>query len=282
MLSVSHKILIARQLNRLLRLGRGLVGRTMRTQCRRHGLRWALDLDEGIDLSIYLLGSYEPRTLRAYEKLIRPGAVVLDIGANIGAHTLHFARLAGPAGRVIAIEPTDFACAKLRANLALNPELQARVTIEQLFLVADRAVTPPATVPSSWPVAAGPGELNAWHGRAQDSAAAKAMTADDYCTTTGVDRLDFVKLDVDGHECAVLRGFRTCLARFRPVIIVELAPFIYAGPKAQEFDEFILFLAGLGYEFTDTNSGHAVSCDPGELRRMITPGGGINALLRPR
>jgi FkbM family methyltransferase len=282
MLSVGQKIFIARQLNRLLRLGRRLLGRDMHTRCRRRGLNWALDLDEGIDLSIYLLGAYEPRTLRAYESLIRPGAVVFDIGANIGAHTLHFARLAGPTGRVVAFEPTDFACAKLRANLALNPELQPRVTIAQLFLVADRTVKPPATVPSSWPVAAGSGELNAWHGRAQDSAAATAMTADDYCATAGVDRVDFVKLDVDGHECAVLHGFRTCLARFRPVIIVEIAPFIYAGPKAREFDEFILFLAGLGYEFTDANSGRTVSPDPGDLRRTITPGGGINAILRPR
>jgi FkbM family methyltransferase len=282
MFSVSQKIFIARQLNRILRGLRGLVGHDMHARCRRRGLNWAVDLDEGIDLSIYLLGAYEPRTLRAYTPLIRPGAVVFDIGANIGAHTLHFARLAGPAGRVVAFEPTDFACAKLRANLALNPELAGRVAVEQLFLVADRTVTPPLTVPASWPVAREAGDLNAWHGRAQGSAAATAMTADDFCAQRGVDRIDFVKLDVDGHECAVLRGFRSNLARFRPVIVVEIAPFIYAGPKAQEFDEFIRFLAGLDYDFTDTNSGRAVSPDPAELRRTITPGGGINAILRPR
>jgi len=282
MLSVSQKIFIARQLNWMLRIGRGIFGRTMRTTCRRGGINWALDLDEGIDLSIYLLGAYEPRTLKAYRSLVPAGAVVFDIGANIGAHTLHFARLAGAAGRVVAFEPTDFACAKLRANLALNPELAPCVDVQQLFLVADRSVAPPATVAASWPVAAESGGLNAWHGRDQGSAAARAMTADDYCATAGVERLDLVKLDVDGHECAVLRGFHTSLARFRPVIIVEIAPFIYEGPKAQEFDEFINFLAGLDYDFTDANHGHSVPANPDALRRMITPGGGINAILRPR
>jgi hypothetical protein len=81
-------------LNHALRLIRRLGGRGMTTVCRRRGVRWELDLDEGIDLSIYLFGAYELRSLRAYAPLIRPGATVFDISAHIGARTLHFARLA--------------------------------------------------------------------------------------------------------------------------------------------------------------------------------------------
>ena len=282
MFSVSQKIFIARQLNRALRLVRRLGGRDMRATVTRRGVRWTLDLDEGIDLSIYLLGSYEPRTLQAYARLVRPGAVVFDIGANIGAHTLHFARLVGPAGRVFAFEPTDFACVKLQANLALNPSLAGQVSLHQLFLVADRATPPPARVASSWPVAHHTGDVNAWHGRSQPATAAAAMTTDDFCAQTGVTRIDLVKLDVDGHEYDVLRGFRASLARFRPVIVMEIAPFIFAGEKAREFDDFVRLLVELDYDFTDVNTGRRVSRDPGELRRMITPGGSINALLFPR
>ncbi|MBI2813951.1 MAG: FkbM family methyltransferase [Opitutae bacterium] len=278
--SVSQKIFIARQLNRLLRFARGLFGLGMQVRCRRDGLNWELDLNEGIDLSIYLLGAYEPHTIKAYAPLIRPGAVVFDIGANIGAHTLHFARLAGPTGRVFAFEPTEFACAKLRANLALNPALAERVSLQQFFLVAHRAVTTPPTVAASWPVADS-GETNAWHGRAEDSSRAAAVTADDFCARAGVTRIDFVKLDVDGHEWSVLQGFSETLARFRPVIVVEIAPFIYAGVKAREFDDFIRFLDGLGYCFTNVNTGRTISPCADELRRTITPGGGINALLLP-
>lgn len=279
--SVSQKIFIARQINRLLRLTRRLVGRDMRVQCRRRGLRWALDLNEGIDLSIYLLGAYEPRTLRAYAPLIRPGAVVFDIGANIGAHTLHFARLVGPEGRVYAFEPTDFGCTKLRSNLALNPALAGRVLLQQHFLVADRTVSAPAAVAASWPVTDDSGDVNAWHGRDEASNRATAVTADDFCAQAGIARLDFVKLDVDGHEWSVLQGFRETLARFRPIIVVEIAPFIYAGEKTREFDDFIEFLAGLGYRFTDANSGSEVPRTAAGLRALITPGGGINAVLLP-
>lgn len=281
MLSVRQKLVIARLANRMLRALRRAAGRDMRARCRRGGLEWALDLDEGIDLSIYLLGAYEPRTVRAYEKLIRPGAVVFDVGANIGAHTLHFARLAGPAGRVVAFEPTDYACAKLRANLALNPDLAGRISLEQLFLVAERSVAAPAVVAASWPVTAAAGDLNAWQARSERSTP-QAMTADDFCAQAGIDRIDFVKLDVDGHEYSVLQGFRATLARFRPPILIEIAPFIYDETHAGEFDALIRLLAGMNYEFTDANSGRRVANDPAALRRSVTPGGGFNAILYPR
>ena len=92
----------------------------MQAEFKRGGLRWMLDLDEGIDFSIFLLGSFEPDAVRCFEKRIKPGDVVLDICANIGAHTLRLARLVGSSGRVLAFEPTIYAYAKLRSNLELK------------------------------------------------------------------------------------------------------------------------------------------------------------------
>lgn len=112
--------------------------------------------------------------------------------------------------------------------------------------------------------------------------AATALTADDFCVAREVTRLDFVKLDVDGHELSVLKGFRDSLARFRPAILIQIAPFVYKGANADEFEEFINFLAGLNYDFTDANTGRPISSDPAELRRIITPGACINAILLPR
>jgi FkbM family methyltransferase len=271
---------VARMLNLTLRPLRRIAGQGMRTRCARKGIEWDLDLDEGIDLCIYLLGAYEPRTLRAFAPIIGPGAVVLDIGANIGAHTLHFARLVGPAGHVYAFEPSDYACAKMRANMALNPELADRISLEQRFLVADGSEPLPPTVYSRWPVAKDHPDLNADHlGKPEALVGASAVTADDFCDGAGLQRLDFVKLDVDGHELQVLRGFRRGLERFRPSILVELAPFVYKGSRAAEFDDFVNFIANLGYSFTDARSGALISRDPAQLRRQITPGGSMNCLL---
>ncbi|MSO73187.1 MAG: FkbM family methyltransferase, partial [Rhodospirillaceae bacterium] len=111
------KILIAAMLSRAVRGLRRLLGAGRVGEFDRGGFRWRLDLGEGIDFSIYLLGSFEPITLGACRRLINPGDTVLDIGANIGALTLPMARMTGEAGKVYAFEPTAYAFEKLRANL---------------------------------------------------------------------------------------------------------------------------------------------------------------------
>src|SRR5271170_1360120 len=98
-LRTKDKIRLARTASIMVGWARWLGGSKDLVEVRRDGLRWQLDLREGIDFSIFLLGVFERSSVNVYRRLIRPGDVVLDIGANIGAHTLQFARLVGGAGR---------------------------------------------------------------------------------------------------------------------------------------------------------------------------------------
>src|SRR5580692_10186007 len=123
MLTTTQKIALARAVQMPVVAARSLARLGAVTTVRRRRVNWALDLREGIDFSIWLLGAFELATVRAYERLVRRGDTVLDIGANIGAHTLHLARAVGAEGKVWAIEPTDYAIGKLRDNMALNPGL---------------------------------------------------------------------------------------------------------------------------------------------------------------
>lgn len=281
--NVRQKMFLARMLNHSIRPVRRMLGKGMRLRCTRKGVNWNLDLDEGIDLCIYLLGAYEPRTLRAYTPLIKPGNVVFDIGANIGAHTLHFARLVGHSGKVFAFEPTDYAAGKLKANLALNPSFEERVTLEQSFLVANNAEALPKTVFSRWPVANEFSDLNTDHlGKPEALVGATAVTADQFCESANVQRIDFVKLDVDGNELTVLQGFKRGLGRFRPHVLVELAPFVYKDSRSEEFDSFVKFFLELNYDFVEAGNGARVEGDLGDIRRHIPPGGSMNFLLYPR
>src|SRR5436190_15128496 len=152
MLSTAMKVRIARILYVIVHGFRRLFGGKDQILVRRRGVLWNLDLREGIDLTIYLAGAFERDTLRALERLVKEGATVLDIGANVGAHTLHLARLVGDKGRVIAFEPTDYAMAKLQANLKANPALQARVETHQVFLGESDGFSLIPSLASSWPV----------------------------------------------------------------------------------------------------------------------------------
>src|SRR5262245_45307471 len=96
--------------------------------CIRGGIRYRLDLSEVIDLGIFV-GGWEPRTIGFLRRNVLAGQTVIEVGSNVGAHTLILARLVGPQGKVFGFEPTDYALAKLRFNLSMNPDLAKRVEI---------------------------------------------------------------------------------------------------------------------------------------------------------
>lgn len=280
-LSTAAKVRIARMLYLFLRVvrtpfrGRDLVS------VRRHGIMWDLDLREGIDLTIYALGAFERDTLRAIESLVRPGATVLDIGANVGAHTLHLARLVGEGGRVIAFEPTDFAIAKLRANLKANPSLESRVEVHQAFLVADAKAAPDVpAVASSWPVDGRVPDDPEMGSRAMGVSGASAMTVDDVLAAAGNPAIQLIKMDVDGHELEVLEGARQLLVRSHPVIVMELAPYVFH--PSSKFDEMVKMLTDSNYVFRPLGSGIDLPSDPTALRALIPRLGSVNVVALPR
>jgi hypothetical protein len=86
MLTTREKITMAKAGYHLIMAGRRLCGLPRRLQVERDGLAWQLDLAEAIDFTIWLRGRFEPATLALCERLVSPGAVVLDIGANVAPH----------------------------------------------------------------------------------------------------------------------------------------------------------------------------------------------------
>ena len=78
----------------------------------RGGIKYSIDLTEAIDFNIFL-GGWEPKTLKFLRDNLRSGDVVIEVGANVGAHTLVMSRIVEKSGHVYAFEPTDFAMSKL-------------------------------------------------------------------------------------------------------------------------------------------------------------------------
>jgi hypothetical protein len=157
------------------------------------------------------------------------------------------------------------------------------VSVQQRFLVAEGSDPLPSAAFSRWPVGPGRHDVDADHlGKRETLANASSVTADDFLEAEGLRRLDFVKIDVDGCESTVMRGFRRSLERFRPRILIEIAPFVYGSEGAPEFDGLVRLIGDLGYGMTDVRTGRAIPCDPSALRRIISPGGSLNCLLNPR
>jgi FkbM family methyltransferase len=275
-----RKFALARLVYSGLMLPRRLFGLSERAQVTRKGIRWDLDLSEAIDLSIYITSYTEYSTVKAYQRLVKPGDVVLDIGANIGAHTLQFASLTGPRGKVFAFEPAEFAFRKLQRNVQLNPQLSRRIVANQIMLMASPQDKVAPRVYASWPLIRHEDQHEEHVGRPMPTTNSRASTLDDYLALMRVSNVDFIKIDVDGYELEVFRGARILFDRCKPPMIIELAPHHF-DETGRNFDELIEQLRYLRYTITDIETGGVYPYDAAEIRRRIPTGTVRNVFARP-
>ncbi|MBE7383319.1 MAG: FkbM family methyltransferase [Leptolyngbya sp. SIO1E4] len=163
-----------------------------------------------------LTGAYDPKTSAIIRRFVSVNDVVIDVGANVGALTLLMATVANQ-GKVIAIEPGPPICSRLRNNLKLNPDIQKTVDVYQIGL-SDRAgellwQEDPNVVGNA-------GLLH--HG----GEPVKVDTLDNVVKNSGIERLDFIKIDVEGMEYEVIKGGLASITQYRPFIYYEtLEPF---------------------------------------------------------
>ena len=279
MLTTKTKIALAGLAYRTIAKSRGLLGKSKQVEVRRGGVRWRLDLEEGIDFSIYLLGAFERSTVATLRELVKAGDVVLDIGANIGAHTLGLAKNVGAAGKVYAFEPADFAFQKLLRNLALNPELQKRTKAAQVML-GSGPEKPPNGVYASWPLEKVDSVHPKHRGRFVSTEGAVVDTLDGFVAREKVSRINLIKMDVDGHELPVLQGGRSVLREHRPVIVMEMSPYVHAEEQ-NSFAAVIEVLKEFRYKIEDARNRRTLPLDAAALERLIPDGAGINVVALP-
>ncbi len=155
---------------------------------------------------------YEADVCRALETYVKPGAVCLDVGAHVGYMTLLMAKLAGPDGRVYAIEADPENVALLQENVHLNGYSE-RVSALHMAAVERNAGT--------LPFQRGQTSLrgNVSQPGAPDCQLVRAGSLDS--ELAGLTRLDLAKIDVEGGEVGVIRGAIGLLRRLRPVVLLE-------------------------------------------------------------
>jgi FkbM family methyltransferase len=273
-----QKIAVARAAYSVIHAARAVIGRSDRCVVKRNGIVFELDLSEGIDLAIYL-GVFESGTRSALRKLVQPSSVVLDIGANIGVHTLLLADAVGPSGRVLSFEPTDFAIRKLRRNLDLNPDLATRVKPYHCFLASNDGAEVPISIYSSWPLTDAE-DLHQKHlGQAMPTQAALARSIDGVLAELGNPTVQLVKMDVDGFESEVLRGATALLRDSRPIFMMELSPYVLVE-RGSSVEELVSFFIPNGYHFFHERTGERLPSTSEDLGRLVGDGESMNVVAR--
>ena len=188
-----------------------------------------------IGARIILNRSYEKYVADVVRPRLKPGDVMLDLGANIGYFTMLGAACVGAGGKVIAFEPSAANCALVRASAARNGF--SNVTLHQKA-VAERA---------GWVGL----ELEDSNGKiVRDAAASEARVE-----TVALDKMladephiHLVKMDIEGAEPLALAGMTRLLERHRPLLFTEFHPVSLRDVSGFEPEDYLRALRALGYD----------------------------------
>lgn len=217
------------------------------------GMRMSLDLQAEKD---YWLGTYELELQATIEDLVEPGAVVYDIGANIGYITLLLSQIVGESGQVFAFEALPANLDRLRENIYLNG-LESRVFVVP-GAVADRSKPVRFLIGPS----GGVGKVEGSAGRQEltytESITVPGIVLDEFVFTGGNPVPQVVKIDIEGGEVIALKGMRRLLAEASPLVFLEIH-----GPEAARVAWDALKSAG--YSICDMRTNYPIIKSVGVL-----------------
>ena len=180
------------------------------------------------------LGTYEYDKVRVFERCVRPGDVVYDVGAHVGNYTLLASELVGPAGRVFAFEPLPRNLRFLREHVRLNKA--ANVTIVDAAVAGREGKAFMSKGASSSEGRLGPaGEIEV------------RTVGLDELVSEGLPAPKCIKMDIEGGELDALEGASGILADAKPVVFLSTH-----GPQVHEPCRSLL--AAAGYELRELGS----------------------------
>jgi FkbM family methyltransferase len=207
-----------------------------------------------------ILGGFENKERAFIEGFLRPGLVVVDIGAHHGFYSLLASKKVGPTGRVLAFEPSPRERSRLLRHLRLNSCLNARVwdcALGQadgnadLFVVDGTETGCNSLRP---PNASQPAK----------TVPVKVASLDDCLEREGIDHVDFIKMDVEGAEVEVLKGATRLLDRRpRPVLMCEVQD-IRTAPWGYPAKEIVDFLSHREFQWFSISDDHGLSLIPSD------------------
>jgi FkbM family methyltransferase len=186
-------------------------------------------------------GEYEPHVTAELMSCLRPDDVFVDVGASLGYYTVLAGRLVGPTGRIVACEPgpqnQTVLSTNVWANRLDNVEVyQVAVSDQSGFVL----YSPATSNGSIFPFEGDVGSLTVF---------ALVQTRPLDIVLKGFERVNVIKVDVEGAEGLVFRGAALTLKKYRPVLFFEFSPPALSSVSRMDAREVLGFLELLGYSF---------------------------------
>jgi FkbM family methyltransferase len=180
----------------------------------RCGPRLFVHADEHIGRTVFYFGDLEPKLSWVCSQLLGPGHTVLDVGANYGVITMLAAQAVGPGGCVHAFEPQPGVAELLRRSVSLNG--MSQVVVHEVAL-SDSDGQLELRVPTE---NLGAASLGRSHDGPSTAFTVDVRSSGAYLASLDLGPIRLLKIDIEGHEPAFLRGARDYLAAAPPDVIV--------------------------------------------------------------
>jgi FkbM family methyltransferase len=182
-----------------------------------NGMTMRVAWNDYVSRNILTSGYYEPEIIRIFEKFLRPGMVLFDVGGHVGQYSLVGSRLVGDTGSVHSFEPDPRTFAWLKSNVEANR--LTNVHVNQMALAGE---TGEKQFFFATPKDIGSNSLSKPSNFSGRTAIVRCMTIDDYMKEHGLTRVDMMKIDVEGAESFVLAGASSILNMAeKPLIVIE-------------------------------------------------------------
>lgn len=209
------------------------------------GIRLVVYLGNDLSRCLYVGGVYEPNEFMFLSEVLRPGMTFIDVGANDGLYSLFAARRVAPTGRVLAFEPSLREFSRLEKNISLN---KLTTLLPLRMAVSDREGV--ATLRVAGFGHEGQNTLGefAYNIEMAGTEQVPMITLDQMIDRYDLQTMDVLKIDAEGAELAVLKGAKSAIAKFRPLILLELVEAALVHQSASQ-QAIINLLESAGYRF---------------------------------
>ena len=219
----------------------------------KHQFRLKVNLANPEHQYLYFYGTHDERyVVTKLLKLIKPGDICWDIGANIGFYTCLLASRVADDGAVVAFEPAARTCGYLQENVSLNQFTNVTVVNKGLGNKQEQR----HLHYSEAGLAEGTASLKYANGRAASERVA-LDTVDSLLRELPVP--DFIKIDVEGYQLEVLRGAEHCLKTYTPLLMAELKD--VGETNHTDFSEIEQYVVSLGYRLYEIGKYSLKRCE---------------------